>query len=76
MRSGGGRPIRAKTYGSVLHAIWWGGGNAALYTSRKAQSASDACIARNVIPRVRPPIYCVQYAGTNRDIASNVDWAP
>ena len=27
------------------------------------QSASDACIARNVIPRLGPPVCCVQYAG-------------
>ena len=38
--------------------------------------ASAACIARNVIPRVSPPVCCVQYAPSNSDIASNIDCTP
>jgi len=30
----------------------------------------DASIARSVIPRVRPPVCCVQYAGRSGDIAA------
>jgi hypothetical protein len=71
-----GRPIHAKTYGSVLHAILWEEGSGPVRTVRKALSAPDACIARNVIPRVRSPICCVQYAAAIQDMASNVHCTP
>jgi hypothetical protein len=35
-----------------------------------------ACISRNVIPRVRPRVCCVQYATLNRYTASNMDCIP
>ena len=35
--------------------------------------ASAICIARNVIPRVRPPLCCVQYTWSNPDIACSVN---
>jgi hypothetical protein len=37
---------------------------------------SDACIARNVIPRLGPPVCCVQYAGREDTIAANADCIP
>ncbi len=35
-----------------------------------------ACISRNVIPRVRPRVCCVQYATLNRYIACNINCIP
>ena len=34
-------------------------------------AAGSACIARNVIPRVRPPVYCVQYARRDGNMPAN-----
>jgi hypothetical protein len=38
--------------------------------------ARAAGIARKVIPHVRPPVCCVQYALSTHDTASNVDCTP
>ncbi len=66
------RPNRAKMYGSGLHAMSWCGMAQAesprLQRSRACEIGSAACIGRNVIPRVRPPVCCVQYAGHDGDM--------
>jgi hypothetical protein len=36
----------------------------------EARDCQEVCIARKAIPRVRPPVCCVQYAGRGGDIAS------
>jgi hypothetical protein len=54
-------PIRAKTYVSVLHAILCVGFAGDYQAGRGAAVGPPACIARKVIPRVRPPVCCVQY---------------
>jgi hypothetical protein len=64
-----GRPVRVKLHGSGLHAISWpwqmppwdiaSGGN------QRPMMTALVCIARNVIPRVRPPICCVLFAAPN-----------
>src|ERR1019366_9749464 len=68
----GRRPIYVKLHGSVLHAIF----GVELLTATAPVwlrlSWFVACIARKVIPRVRPPVCCVQYTAPSRLIACNV----
>jgi hypothetical protein len=71
-----GRPNRVKLHGSVLHAMLCGGVWGALHSVLPGRSASDACIARDVILRLGPPVCCVQYAGREDSIAANSDCTP
>ena len=72
----GRRPIYVKLHGSVLHAIF----GVELLTATAPVwlrlSGFVACIARKVIPRVRPPVCCVQYTAPSRHIACNVHCTP
>jgi hypothetical protein len=55
---GSRRPFRAKTYGGVLHAMFWGGADAPVNhrfsRESKARMAILVCIARKVIPALAP----------------------
>ena len=42
----------------------------------RARAKAAVCIARNVIPRVRPPVCCVQYGTSKPDTACNVYCTP
>ena len=53
-----GRPFRAKTYVSVLHAMLWREVGCVLHSASPGLSSSSACIARKVIPLVSPPVCC------------------
>jgi hypothetical protein len=75
-RSWGGRSIRAKTFFSVLHAMSWVALAALTPLRAGARSKAAACIARKVIPRVRPPVCCVQYSPPKPDAACNVYCTP
>jgi hypothetical protein len=57
--SWGGRPKRAKSYGSVLHAMSWQGPSGRPDTLTEGRKSPSVCIARNVIPRVKAPVCCV-----------------
>jgi len=67
-------------HGSVLHAMLWAAALAGYLRRKEAmksgQYQSAACIARNIIPRVSPPCYCVQYDRSKTFMASNLNWTP
>src|SRR5208337_847143 len=74
--SRGGRPFYVKVHGRVLHAMSWDWIAAVPHGVASGPLASVACIARDVIPRVRPPICCVQYGVSITDPASSTSCTP
>ena len=73
---GGRRPIRVKAHGSVLHAMLRVGRKAAIHSGSPEAFSATVCIARKVIPHVRPHVYCVQHATRSRDITYNPHCTP
>ena len=61
---------------AVLDAILWVWLSASALAVRHDGLNGAACIARSVIPRVRPHVCCVQYSTSNPSIASNIDCTP
>ncbi len=72
----GRRPIRVKAHGSVLHAMLRVSTTGAIHSGSPGAFSASVCIARKVIPRVRPHVYCVQHATRSRDITCNAYCTP
>jgi hypothetical protein len=70
-----GPTVRKRTV-ALLHAMSGPGDAEVMALGRRHYVGLPVCIARKVIPRVRTPVCCVQYAAQDRHVAYNADCAP